>query len=58
MLQKREKHRLSVKRHVHSGQFRLPFIGGIIAPDQGLFPQYDVGIYTEKETNYGREQRP
>ena len=36
--------------HAHGGQFRLPFIGGIIAPDQGFFPQYDAGRYTEKET--------
>lgn len=24
---------------------RLPFIGGVIAPSQGLFPKYDKGIY-------------
>ena len=37
--------------HAHGGQFRLPFIGGIIAPEQGLFPEYDAGIYTEDNTN-------
>ena len=37
--------------HAHGGQFRLPWIGGLAAPNQGLFPQYDAGIYTEKQTN-------
>ncbi len=37
--------------HAHGGQFRLPFVGGLIAPDQGLFPKYDAGLYTEKGTN-------
>lgn len=37
--------------HAHGGQFRLPFIGGLIAPHQGLLPEYDSGIYTEENTN-------
>lgn len=37
--------------HAHGGQFRLPFIGGMIAPHQGLLPEYDSGIYTEENTN-------
>ena len=37
--------------HAHGGQFRLPFIGGLVAPNQGLFPEYDAGIYTEGNTN-------
>lgn len=30
--------------HTHGGQVRLPFVGAIIAPNQGLFPKYDKGI--------------
>ena len=37
--------------HVHGGQFRLPFVGGLVAPNQGLFPKYDAGLYTEGGTN-------
>jgi len=33
--------------HAHGGQFRLPLIGGIVAPNQGFFPKYDAGTYNE-----------
>ena len=42
---------LVLSGHAHGGQFRLPFIGGLVAPKQGLFPEYDAGIYTEDNTN-------
>lgn len=42
---------LVLSGHAHGGQFRLPFVGGIIAPNQGLFPKYDEGLYTKEKTN-------
>ncbi|MBR3988376.1 MAG: metallophosphoesterase [Clostridia bacterium] len=37
--------------HAHGGQFRLPFVGGLYAPNQWFFPEYDAGLYTEDNTN-------
>ena len=42
---------LVLSGHAHGGQFRLPFVGGLVAPNQGLFPRYDAGLYTDGNTN-------
>ncbi len=42
---------LVLSGHAHGGQFRLPIIGGLVAPNQGLFPKYDAGLYSKENTN-------
>ena len=42
---------LALSGHAHGGQIRLPLMGGIIAPHQGFFPEYDGGLYIKEETN-------
>ena len=41
---------LVLSGHAHGGQFRLPFAGGLYAPNQGLMPEIDAGLYTEDNT--------
>lgn len=36
--------------HAHGGQIRLPFIGPIMSPGQGLFPKYTSGLHTFENT--------
>ena len=36
---------LVVSGHTHGGVIRLPFVGGVYSPMQGIFPEYDYGFY-------------
>ena len=42
---------LVLSGHAHGGQFRLPVIGGLYAPGQGILPEYDSGVYTDGRTD-------
>ena len=41
---------LVLSGHTHAGQFIIPFVGGLIAPGQGFFPELDSGLFEKDDT--------
>ena len=42
---------LALTGHAHGGQVQIPFIGGLIAPNQGFFPKYSEGLHQKDKTS-------
>lgn len=41
---------LIIAGHMHGGQVRLPFVGGLVSPTREFFPDYTAGLYHENGT--------
>ncbi len=41
---------LTLSGHVHGGMVRVPFVGAIFSPDEGLMPKYSAGEYQINES--------
>lgn len=42
---------LVISGHMHGGQVRLPFAGGLISPTRQWFPKYTAGLFEENGTS-------